>query len=956
MVTNTEALFQLGLSHHQNGRLQEAQDHYALVIQLNPKHADALHLLGVIAFQKRSYVQAAKLMHEAITCNPQFAAAHSNLGLVYAELKDYHAAVTSFQTALACAPEYAEAHANLSMAQTQLLDFEGALQSADQALSLNPQYTQAHFNRGVALQNLERFEEAAGSFRESCRLNPRFALGFLNLGECLSKLGRFEEAMESLRTALGLDPGLSFAHVQCGLVYKAQRHWDQALAAFDQSLLLNPKEAFTHFQRGLVLHKARRYQEALQSYQAACSLDPGIVECWSNWGIALLDLERPNEALECFKTAVALKPIAPELHAQCCAAHLKLSQHKEALQSGEQAVELGPLCFEAQVNLGLVFYALRQWARALQCLDRAIDIESSDQSPLAAGRLDSLASLASPTSSVSAASAHSNQGLVLQEMGRFQEALEAFSLAIKIDPQFAKAYCNRAFVHEELRQFGLALEDLLMAQRLTTGAQPLDYLPGKIHHLHMMQCDWKDHDTRVQSLVQGVLAGHKTAQSIELFSSVAEVRVHKAVAKRWLTDRYPENTSLAPLVKDNSSPAKSVTGPSKIRLAYFSADFRDHPVAYQIAELFELHEREHFEVLGFYVGPPVQDVMHQRIKAAMDAFYEVRDQSDEEVARLARSLGVDIAIDLTGPTAYCRLGIFAHRAAPLQISYLGFAGGLGAPYIDYLVGDAVVTPLSGHAAESYDDPIIRMPHSYMVNDRLRPIENKVYAREDFGLPKRMIMEEANEAVSAHDNQGSGMVFACFNNVFKITPAVFAVWCEVLKQVPGSVLWLSSTNQTAQTHLEERFAGHGLDPKRLIFAKRMDSLDQHLARIRLADLFLDTTPYNAHTTATDALWAGLPLLTCTGESFSSRVAASLLTAAGLPELITHHLSDYQTLAIELARHPRRLNALRERLASNRDTCPLFDTPRFTRDFERALVSVLERQRLRLSPQSLDVAQI
>jgi predicted O-linked N-acetylglucosamine transferase (SPINDLY family) len=369
-------------------------------------------------------------------------------------------------------------------------------------------------------------------------------------------------------------------------------------------------------------------------------------------------------------------------------------------------------------------------------------------------------------------------------------------------------------------------------------------------------------------------------------------------------------------------------------VAYLSADFHDHATAYLMAEFFERHDSTRFETIAISFGPDRQDGMRQRLRQAFGQFIDVRGHSDAEVAQLLRSLEVDIAVDLKGYTQDCRTGILARRCAPVQVNYLGFPGTMGAPYIDYIVGDATVTPPG--CERFYTEHIVRLPHSYQVNDRQRAIAAQTPTRQQQGLPDE------------------GFVFACFNNNYKITPEVFGIWMRLLAQVQGSVLWLLADNDAAPAHLRSEAAARGIDSRRLVFAPRAP-LPEHLARHRLADLFLDTLPYNAHTTASDALWAGLPVLTCLGASFAGRVAASLLRAAGLPELVATSLADYEALAFALATTPGRLAALRARLERSRLECPLFDTAAFVRSMERAYEEMVRRARAGETHRGLDFSE-
>jgi protein O-GlcNAc transferase len=351
----------------------------------------------------------------------------------------------------------------------------------------------------------------------------------------------------------------------------------------------------------------------------------------------------------------------------------------------------------------------------------------------------------------------------------------------------------------------------------------------------------------------------------------------------------------------------------KIKVAYVASGFHNHPTAYLTAELLEIHDRSRFEILGVSLGPDDGSEIRARLIRAFDQFHDVRPNSDQEVARLLNELRVDIAVDRSGYTTGARPGIFAARPAPIQVNYIGFPGTLGAKFYDYVLADATVLPFDRRPF--YTENIVHLPISYLVNDSKRPRAARTPTRGEAGLPEQ------------------GFVFCCFNNSYKITPPVFDIWMRLLRQVEGSVLWLYYDRGAAEPNLRREAAARGIDPARLIFARRIDFAD-HLARHRLADLFLDTLIYNAHTTAADALWMGVPVVTCPGESFAGRVAASLLQAIGMGELVTASLDEYERLALRIAQEPALLKELAERRQRNRTSHPLFDTDRYRRNLESA----------------------
>ena len=441
----------------------------------------------------------------------------------------------------------------------------------------------------------------------------------------------------------------------------------------------------------------------------------------------------------------------------------------------------------------------------------------------------------------------------------------------------------------------------------------------------MHLCDWSNFDAECTHLISSVRDGKVITEPFSFLAIPSSPDDQLQCAKLWIAEKYPP--SQKPIWRGEQYRH------DRIRIAYVSADFREHPVSHLIAGMFECHDKSRFDVTAISLGPDDNSEMRQRLKASFERFIDAKTYSDDQIANLAKTLEIDILIDLMGFTADSRTGIFARQSAAIQVNYLGYAGTMGASYINYIIADQIVIP--DESRKFYSEKIAVLPNTYQVSDRKRFISDKAFTRSDVGLPPQ------------------GFVFCCFNNNYKITPHVFDRWIRILKQVEGSVLWLSEPNASATSNLKKEAVARGISSERLVFAERMPLLAEHLARLKLADLFLDTLPYNAHTTASDALWAGLPMLTCLGETYAGRVAASLLNAIRLPELITTTPEAYEQMAIDLATHPEKLAAVKNKLAENRLTTPLFDTKLFTKHIEAAYTMMYERHQAGLAPDHIKI---
>jgi len=453
------------------------------------------------------------------------------------------------------------------------------------------------------------------------------------------------------------------------------------------------------------------------------------------------------------------------------------------------------------------------------------------------------------------------------------------------------------------------------------------FLIGLRQHARMQICNWTGLESAVAQVVQGLQARRKVSPPLATMGLVDSPSLHRAAAEIFAQQECPGNASLGALAPHPPS--------DRIRVGYFSADFRIHPVSLLSAGLIEAHDRSRFEIFAFAYGADVPDHVRTRLRHAFDHFTDVDQQSNEDVARLARELRIDIAVDLMGFTHGCRPKIFALRAAPVQVNFLGYPGTLGTDFMDYLVADRVLVP--PESEQHYAEKIIYLPDSYQPNDSEREIGERIFTREELGLPSE------------------GFVFCCFNRAFKLLPATFDTWMSILRRVPGSVLWLSDGGSSVAANLQREAQARGVDGRRLVFAKAMTGLEHHLSRHRSAGLFLDTFPFNAHTSASDALWAGVPVVTCMGEGIPARVAASLLHAVGLSELITSTLAEYEELAVRLATHPADLQRIRETLARGHLSAPLFDTARYTRNLESAYEQIYKRSQSGLAPERIIVGQ-
>jgi protein O-GlcNAc transferase len=681
-----------------------------------------------------------------------------------------------------------------------------------------------------------------------------------------------------------------------GILRQQQGDGIEALRLIGEALKANSRSADSMRSFGAVLETLDRHEEALAVYDKALAMRKERCEALVSHGVALVSLGRLQEALAAFDAALAINEHHLEARINRAGALGQLGRAETALAALDQVLAIDEHHLDARVNRGAVLVQLGRLQEALATFDAALEIEPDHPVAL------------------------SNRVLALAALRRHGEALDACDRVLALNPHDAEALHIRGGTLWSLDRAEEALEYYERASALGH-ARALSMLA--LYRLTI--ADWARAGELAGALRQRIAGG----DFIYPFTAVV-FGLHPSDQLKAATNYL--RICLPPAPKPLGHPA--AVRSDKLRIAYLSSDFRQHAVAMAIAELFERHDRTRFEIIGVSLSPDDASPIRARIANSFDRFHDVSSDSDENVAKLLHGLEVHIAVDLNGPTQGSRPGILAYRAAPVQVSYLGYPATTGAEFIDYILADETVLPFDQQPF--FSEKIVHLPDCYHANDATRSISSEIPTRRELSLPDQ------------------GFVFCCFNKSSKLSAPVFDVWMRLLARAHGSVLWLSAMNKSTQANLRREAAARGVDPERLIFAPYAGRIEDHLARQRAADLFLDTLPYNAHSTACDALWTGLPVVTCVGASFAGRVGASMLKAAGLPELVTNNLEDYEAVALRLATEPALLPAIRRKLADNRPTCPLFDGDRFRRHVEAAYATMWDIYRQGESARSFRVA--
>jgi len=703
--------------------------------------------------------------------------------------------------------------------------------------------------------------------------NPQL-LNFL--GTLKTQKKELLSAVTFIQKALLIKKDYPQAHCNLGVAFEASDRLADARDCFEAATAYKPDYPLAWFNLGNVHHKLKNYATAIECFEKAVHHKPDYAQAFMNCGLAQAELGLTLQAHANYDKAIKISPNYAEAFNNKGSLYMLQKHYQEAYLCFEQALTLSPHYAKAYFNKGNALNALKLPNLAISCFDEAIQLEPEF------------------------VEAFCNRGVSYKQLEQFDQALQSFQRALALDDQYVDVHFNLGNLFDDYKLYEEATHHLKKV--LTLNPDTAADCVGPLMFIQMKLSNWEDFQTRIERVKHRIQSLKKSTELLPLLAMSNEPRLLLQAGQIYCEQHYPHQS--------HSFEAQTSKNNPRIVVGYFSSDFNNHPLAHLISEVFELHDRSQFEIHAFSLSRRPDDSFTQRIRHNVDYFWECGTLSHVGLLDLARQRNLDIAVDLNGATGGCRMEIFASRVAPVQINYLGFPGTIGSSYHDYIIADDYLIPPAHQ--EHYSEKVIYLP-CFQANDRKRRVSEITPSRAELNLPDK------------------AFVFCCFNNSYKIQPTQFASWMRILSEVPASVLWLVTDSGDVEQNLRDQAQQLGVAPDRLIFSKRMAHPD-YLASYVCADLFLDTYPFNAGTTASDALWMGLPLVTLSGNTFASRMAGSLLHAVGLPELITSKLEDYENLAIELANDPSRLGKLRQKLIANRSNCVLFDSPLFVAKLE------------------------
>ena len=776
-------------------------------------------------------------------------------------------------------------------------DYQEAI---DQIKALNASYPNVPFLFnliGACYKELGRSKGALKMFETAVKIKPDYFEAYKNLGITHRDLGQFELAVEKLKSSIAIEPNNVDAHYNLAITYKDINEIDKAIESYKKVIEINPKFAAAYNNLGNIFKESGRKHSAIAYYEKAIEINPKFAEAFNNLGNIFKDLDQFDNAIVSYKKVIELNKNFHDSYYNLGLTYKEQRKLNDAVTSFNNAISLKSDFSEAYNELGVCYTLLGQLLDAISCFEAAIKLKKDY------------------------AVAYNNLGKALIIKGKAKAGLDFIQKAIVIDPGFSHAYANLGHAFKRLKERDQALSAY---EQAWTIEPEMNYILGDFLNAKMNTSNWNNLSSLLSNIIESLRTDNKKIIDPFCFMGLIDnpELQRKATEIRVLSD-HPKSNVLPEIQKYSKH--------QKIRVGYFSGDFREHPVGYLTAGLYEAHNRDHFEIHAFSFVPDTNDEMNLRIKAGVDHFHDVGSMPHKDIALLARSLEIDIAVDLAGYTALGSINVFAMSAAPIQLSYIGYLGTMGVDYYDYLIADQIMIPKKYQ--KHYVEKIVYLP-SFQVNDSKDLPPDITLTRKDIGLPEE------------------GFVFCCFNNTYKFTPTTFDSWAKILKAVDDSVLIVFTNHELSKTNLAKEIIKRGVDSSRLIFGDSLARPD-YMARYRVADLFLDTQPYNAGTTASDALRMGLPMITLKGKSYQARMGASIVNALNLPELITSTPEEYESLAIELATNPEKLHAIKAKLNDNLSTAPLYDTKLFTKNLESAYTQMYDRHHQGEEPEHIYV---
>lgn len=810
-----------------------------------------------------------------------------HLGLSFHQNGKLKDAKLTYKKILSVEPNHFDTLHLIGMVENQFGNYQKAIQYLHKALLINQNVDFVFNNLGEIFLGISDYKSALSNFNKAIDLNENYEKAHFNKAETFRRQELYKKSLESYDRCLQINSHNLDAHINKGVSLFKIEQFKKAILSLDSALKLNPKNFYAIANKAQCFFKLEDYKNAIDVNDILIhNYKDNFLGYFQNSKI-FMKLNDYNKALNNIDIAIRLNPQNHEVYALKASILTKLKLYNEAITYYDKTILLKKDHYQTYNDKGNIFFLKNNFDEAIIYYKQALNINNNYST------------------------AYYNLGKAYLSMGKLDASLEQFTLAVKKKPDFIECFNYIGIVFRELKKYDKAY--FYFKQALMSDPNNNTYLSNLIF-LQMNLNHWPfEIDAKKETIFDYCIQKKINIPFVSIVSCDDQKLHHK------IAQNYTKKMLTSESVINHKFNQKNH---EKFKIGYFSSDFTTHPVSQLLVELIETHDRGRFEIIAFSLKKRNnKDPLKRRLLSSFDKFIEVENLETKEIVNISRNIPLDIAVDLNGHTKFARTEIFLKRAAPIQINFLGYPGTMGTNLYDYIIADEIVLPPKNQ--KFYEEKVVYLPHSYQVNPSKREISNKIFKKTELGLPEK------------------GFIFCCFNNNYKILPKTFKIWMKILKNVKNSVLWLQQTNDVSKTNLYEEANKAGIDKNRLIFATYIHKMSDHLARIKVADLFLDTYPYNAQTTASDALWAGLPILTRMGNSFSSKVAASLLNSVGLQDLITNNDEIYMQLAITLGNNPHKLNDIKQKLIESKNISPLYNNKLYTRNLEQAFELMIDK---------------
>ena len=752
------------------------------------------------------------------------------------------------------------------------------------------------FKKAIELIESNQLELAINILKEAEKAFPN-EFSFTNLLAQISlENNNFNDGINLLKKSLQINSNQPLVLFDLGIAFSKNNQLEEAIKFFDKSAILDPTNLKIFINKAVILNKLNRLDELINCYQKIIQLDPNYINAYTNQAEILYSIGKVDDALNLYYKAIEIEPKNSAIYNNFGNLFHNLDRFDEAINFYEKSITIKSENPSAYKNLGLVFIKKRKPNEAINYLKKSIQNREDYE-------------------------VYTNLAVIYSALNN-KEALIYYDKAIKFKPDESEAYVLKAYYLQSTNEIDKAISVFNDALKINKDHK---YLFGERLHSKNSICDWANFENDINWVNKRLKEKKCVAVPLSVCVFFDDPEIQKLGAEIYVKDKYPFNNNLGKISKYSKN--------KKIKLGYFSGDFREHPVTYSLSEIFEFHDKNKFELIAFSVSPKINSKTRTRIEKSFDEFIDVANYSDKEVALLARDKKIDIAIDLGGYTKNSRPAILAMRAAPIQINYLGYPGTSGANYFDYIISDKFIIPTE--AQKFYSEKIIYLPKCFQPLEKQVLKSKNIFTRKKEGIPE------------------SAFVFCCFNNSYKITPIIFKIWIRLLIKIKKSILWFPGFSSLAIKNLKSECIKLGVDDKRLVFSSIEKFREDHHAKIKLADVFLDTFPFGGHTTVSDFLKAGVPIITLRGSSIPNRVASSILTSLNLPELITSSEKEYEQLAIKLATDQKYLKDIKTKLISNVNSSSIFDSEKYIKDLESAYIQAYDNQQNNLNIKNIKI---